>query len=75
MEVFIFYRNQLPRVLCGVSKLKLTRVNEGSKCYFFLAITMEARTVVGRGEKSLLEWPRINYEVGREKDKVKLQIQ
>ena len=31
-----------------------TRVDEGRKCCFFLAIKMKARTVVGRGEKGPL---------------------
>ena len=33
------------------------RVDEGRKCGNFLAIKVNARTVVGRGEKSLLSNP------------------
>ena len=41
-----------------------TRVDEGTKCRIILAMKIEARTVVGRGEKSLLSNPGSELRLG-----------
>ena len=48
-----------------------TRVDEGKKGCSLLAIKQEARTVPGRGEKSLLSGPGSELHLGREKERKK----
>ena len=50
-------RNLMLRAPSSVSKRNSMRVNEGRKGSSLIATKMRARTVVGRGEKSLLSDP------------------
>ena len=45
------------------------RVGEGKKGLSLLAMKSKARTVVGRGEKSLLDGPESELRLGREIEK------
>ena len=47
-------------------------VDEGRCCWNLLAIKKKARTVVGRGEKSLLRDPGSKLRLGKEKEKGKV---
>ena len=67
---FFLERHQLlPRALNSVGKQNSTRVDEGRKCRNLLAIKTKARTVVGRGEKSLLCDPGSELRLWRERDR------
>ena len=57
----------------GVGKHNSTRVDETRKCWIILAIKTKARTVMGRGEKSLLSDPGPEVRVGREKEKANVR--
>ena len=50
-----------------------TRDDEGRKCRTLLALNVKARTVVGRGGKSLLSDPGSESRLGREKEKEKCE--
>ena len=61
--------NQLLRAPSSVGRRNSMRVDEGRKGWSLLAIKMKARTIVGRGEKSLLGGPGSELHLEREKEK------
>ena len=67
-----FYRVALPVVLTFIAWMGYralpvisTRVDEGRESCVLLAISMNARAVVGRGEKSLLDDPESELPLGK----------
>ena len=54
MDIVIFQRHQLPRETYSMGKHKAMRFDEGRKRCIIAATKMKARTVVGRGEESLV---------------------
>ena len=62
-------RNELLRTPSSMGRQNSMRVDEGRNSWNLLAIKMKARTVVGRGEKSLLVTLDLSYVYGGRKGK------